>query len=124
MCKRGNGRMTRWNAELERREAMRTAKRLRCAIWIGGDRHDGVLEQVSAHAVEVRMKAVPPGAHEAKLTFSTPDGVDFALRAMPVRGRIVPHTLRGLLPPTVVMQVLEPTDAFLRWVDAPAVGAS
>ena len=67
---------------------------------------------------------VPPASREAKLTFSTPDGVNFALRTMPERGRVVAHTLRGLIPPSVVLHVLEPTDAYLRWVDAPAVGES
>ncbi len=103
---------------------MRTSKRLPCTVWVGSDRHEGVLEQVSAHAVVVRMKELPPGSHEAKLTFSTPDGVDFVLRTMPVRGRVVPHTLRSLIPPCVVMHVLERPDAYLRWVDAPAVGVS
>ena len=116
--------MRRWNAELERREAMRMPRRLACAVWVGSDRYAGALEQVSAHAVVVRMKKVPPGSHEAKLTFSTPGGVDFALRAMPVRERVVANTLRGLLPPSVVLRVLEPTEAYLRWVDAPALGGS
>jgi hypothetical protein len=112
--------MRRWNAELERRDAVRTPTRLPCVVWVGSDRHEGMLEQVSSHAVVVRMKAAPRDAQEAKLTFSTPGGASFALRARPVRGHVVPHTLRGLLPPAVVLHVREPTDAYLRWVDAPA----
>jgi hypothetical protein len=38
--------------------------------------------------------------------------------------RVVSHTLRGLLAPAVVFQVREPTDAYLRWVNAPAAGVS
>ena len=116
--------MRRWEAELERREAVRKPTRLPCVVWVGRHRYEGVLEQASAHSVTVRMEEVPAGSHEAKLTFSTPNGVNFALRAMPVRGHVVPHTLRGLLPPSVVLQVREPTDAYLRWVDAPAPGSS
>jgi len=41
-----------------------------------------------------------------------------------VRERVVANTLRGLLPPSVVLRVLEPTEAYLRWVDAPALGGS
>jgi hypothetical protein len=111
--------MQRWNAALERREAIRMRRRLPCAVWVSNDRYEGVLEEVSAHAVVVRVKAFPPDSHEARLTFSTPNGVNFALRATPVRGHVVAHTLRGLLPPSVVLQVREPTDAYLRWVDAP-----
>ena len=114
--------MRRWNEALERREAIRMARRLPCAVSVGNDRYEGVLEQVSAHAVVVRMAAFPPGSHEAKLTFSTPGGVSFALSATPVRGHVVPHTLRGLLTPFVVLQLQEPTDAYLRWVDAPPAG--
>ena len=116
--------MRRWDAELERREAVRKPTRLPCVVWVGSHRYEGVLEQASAHAVTVRMEEVPPGSREAKLTFSTPSGVNFALRAVPVRGHIVAHTLRGLLPPSVVLHVREPTDAYLRWVDAPARGSS
>lgn len=116
--------MRRWNAELERREAVRRRTRLPCTVWIGSDRYEGVLEQVSADAVVVRMKRIPPASHEAKLTFSTPNGVNFALRATPVRGHVVPHTLRGLLPPSVVLHVREPTDGYLRWVDAPPLGVA
>jgi hypothetical protein len=47
--------MKRWNAELERREVLREPKRLRCVVWVGSDRHEGVLEQASARAVVVRM---------------------------------------------------------------------
>ncbi len=115
--------MRRWNAELERRETVRMPKRLPCAVWVSNDRYEGVLEQVSAHAVVVRMAAFPSGSHEAKLMFSTPNGVNFALRATPVRGHVVAHTLRDLLPPSVVLQVREPTDAYLRWVDAPPAGS-
>jgi hypothetical protein len=112
-----------WNEALERREAIRMRRRLPCAVWVHNHRYEGLLEEVSAHAVVVRMKAFPPDSCEAQLTFSTPNGMDFALRATPVRGHGVAHTLRGLLPPSLVLQVREPTDAWLRWVDAPAVGA-
>jgi hypothetical protein len=115
--------MKRWNEELERRQAMRMHRRLPCAVWVSSQRYEGVLEEVSPHAVVVRMPAVPPGLEEAKLTFSTPNGTSFALRARPVRGHLVPHTLRDLLPPTVVLHVHEPTDAYLRWVDALPVNA-
>ena len=113
--------MRRWNAELERRDAIRVPRRLPCVVWVGSDRYEGVLEQASAHAVVVRMEEVLPGSHEAKLTFSTPNGVNFALRAMPVRRHVVAHTLRGLLPASVVLRVREPTGAYLRWLDAPVV---
>ena len=113
--------MRRWNAELERREANRVPRRLPCVVWVGSDRYEGVLEQASAHAVVVRMEEVPPGTHEARLTFATPNGSSFALRAMPVRRQDVAHTLRGLLPASVVLRVREPTDAYLRWLDAPVV---
>lgn len=116
--------MRRWSAELERREAIRRPRRLPCAVWVGRDRHEGVLEEVSAHAVVVRMEEVPPGLREALLTFATPSGVSFALRAMPVRGRVVSHTLRGLLPPSVVFHVREPTRAYLRWVEEPPAEVS
>ncbi len=116
--------MRRWNAELERREVLRVPRRLPCVVWVGSHRYEGVLEQASAHAVVVRMEEVPPGSHEAKLTFSTPSGASFALRALPVRRHVVAHTLRGLLPALVVLRVRKPTDAYLRWVDAPATGAS
>jgi hypothetical protein len=116
--------MQRWNSEFERREAMRMAKRLPCAVWVGSDRYEGVLEQVSARAVLVRTEADVPAAQEAKLTFSTPDGATVVLRTQPAPRRVVAHTLRGLLPRRVVMHVLEPTDAYLRWVHAPAVPAS
>ena len=116
--------MRRWNPELERRAAVRKPTRLACALRIGSERYEGMLEQVSAHAVVVRMKEQPHGSHEAKLTFSTPNGVSLALRATPVRGHAVPHTLRGLLPPSVVLHLREPTDAYLRWVDAPAPSVS
>ena len=114
--------MKRWNEALERREAMRMHRRLPCAVWVSNHRYEGVLEEVSPHAVVVRMKVVPSDLHEAKLTFSTPTGVKIVLLATPVRGHSVPHTLRDLLPPSVVLQVPEPTDAYLRWVDAPPVG--
>ena len=116
--------MRRWSEQLERREAVRRPTRLRCAVWIGSDRHDGVLEQVSADAVVVRMKPIPPASHEATVTFSTSSGVNFALRAVPVKGHVVPRSLRGVLPPSIVLQVREPTDAYLRWVAAPALGAA
>ena len=111
-----------WNADLERRNAIRVPKRLPCALWVSNRRYDGVVEQVSPHAVVVRMPAVPPGLREAKLTFSTASGVSFALLAKPVRGHTVAHTLSRLLPPSVVLHVPEPTDAYLRWVDALPVG--
>lgn len=76
--------MRRWNAELERREAVRKPTRLPRVLWVGSSRYQGVLEQVSAHAVVVRMEGVPPGSHEAKLTFATSNGVSFALRALGV----------------------------------------
>jgi len=115
--------MRAWNAALERREAIRMRRRLPCAVWVHDRPYEGLLEEVSAHAVVVRMKAFPPDSSEARLTFSTPNGTDFALRATPVRGHGVRHTLRDLLPPSLVLQVHEPTDAWLRWVDAPATGA-
>jgi hypothetical protein len=98
--------------------------RLPCVVCVGGARYEGLLEQASAHAVVVRMEVVPPGSHEAKLTFAAPNGVSFALRAMPVRRHVVAHTLRGLLPPAVVLRVREPSDAYLRWVDSPALGVA
>jgi hypothetical protein len=116
--------MRRWNDELERREAVRRPTRLPCALAIGTARYDGVLEQVSAGAVVVRIKRAIPPAHEGTLTFATPCGLRFALRALPVRGDVVPRTLRDVLPPSVVLQVREPTDAFRRWVDAPIRGAA
>jgi hypothetical protein len=82
-----------------------------------------VLEQLSAKAVVVRIKRLP-AVHEGTLTFSTPCGMSFALRALPVRGDVVPRSLRGVLPPSVVLQVHEPTDAYRRWVDAPTRGAA
>jgi hypothetical protein len=115
--------MRSWNEALERREAIRMRRRLPCAVWVHNHRYEGTLEEVSAHAVVVRMKAFPPDAGEARLTFSTPNGMDFALRATPVRGHVVAHTLRSLLPPSLVLQVREPSDAWLRWVDAPATCA-
>jgi hypothetical protein len=116
--------MSRWSAELERREADRRPARLPCVVWVGSHRYPGLLEQVSAHAVAVRMQELPPGTQEAKLTFSTPEGVRFALRAMPVRRHAVAHTLRGLLAPAVVLHLREPTDAYLRWASAPALDPS
>jgi hypothetical protein len=112
--------MKRWAEELERREAVRMRQRLACAVWVDDDRHEGVLEQVSARAVLVRMDDAPHPAGEVRLTFSTPDGVDIALRTIPAKERVVAHAHRGLIPPCVVMHVLEPTDAFLRWIEEPA----
>ena len=114
--------MRRWNAELERREAIRMPRRLACVVWVGSKRYEGVLEQASAHAVVVRMKEVPTGSHEARLTFSTPNGVNLALRAMPVRRDVVAHTRAACCPASIVLRVREPTDAYLRWLDVPVVG--
>ncbi|HEY8154194.1 MAG TPA: hypothetical protein VII72_08720 [Myxococcota bacterium] len=117
--------MKRWNADLERREAVRKpTQALPCVVWVGSDRYEGVLEQVSAQAVVVRMEAVLPDSQEARLTFSTRNGASFVLRAVPVRGHLVPHTLRGLLPPSVVLRLRETTAAYLRWVFSPTLGAS
>ena len=112
-----------WNDELERRNAIRVPKRLPCAVWVSNHRYDGVVEQVSPQAVVVRLPVVPPGLNEAKLTFPGPDGVQFALRARPVRGHTVAHTLSRLLPPSLVLHLDAPTDAYLRWVDALPVSA-
>ncbi len=116
--------MRRWNADLERREAARMPTRLPCAVWVGSVRHAGMLEQASAHSVGVRMEKLLPGSHEAKLTFSTPKGVHFALRAVPVRGHVAAHTLRGVLAPWVVLQVRVPADAYLRWLNTPVLDVS
>jgi hypothetical protein len=107
-----------WNEELERRNAIRVPKRLPCALWVSRHRYDGVVEQVSPQAVVVRLPVVPPDLREAKLTFPGPDGMKFALRARPVRGHTVAHTLSRLLPPSLVLHLDAPTDAYLRWVDA------
>jgi hypothetical protein len=108
-----------WNADLERREAVRMPTRLPCAVWVGCDRREGVLEHVSPRCVVVRTEAVVPDSLEVNLSFSAPTGARFTLRAIRVRERAVAHTLRGLLSPSVVLHLREPSDAYLRWVDAP-----
>lgn len=116
--------MRRLNAELERREAVRIPTRLPCAVWVGLDRREGVLEHVSPHSLVVRTEAVVPDSLEVNVSFSAPSGVRFTLRAMRVRERAVAHTLRGLLPPSVVLHLREPSDAYLRWVNAPTPGVA
>jgi hypothetical protein len=106
-----------WTEELERREVVRTRQRLDCEVWVGGDRHQGVLEQASARCVLVRLDEPPRSAGEARVRFVTPDGAVIALRALAEKARVTPHAIRSLVPPSVVMHVLEPPDAFLRWID-------
>lgn len=116
--------MRRWNAELERREAVRIPMRIPCAVWVGLDRREGVLEQVSPHSLVVRTQAVVPDSLELNVSFTAPTGVRFTLRAMRLRERSVAHTLRGLLPPCVVLHLREPGDDYLHWVNAPIAGVS
>lgn len=106
-----------WAEELERREAIRTRRRLACEVWVGGDRHAGFLEQVSARSVLVRLDEPPRSAGEARVRFVTPDGAVIALRTIAEKARVAPHAIRVLVPPSVLMHVLEPPDAFLRWID-------
>ena len=110
--------MQRWTEELERRDAIRTRQKLACEVWLGAVRHKGVLEQVSARSVLVRLNELPRSAEEARVRFATPDGAVIALRTIPEQARVAPHGIRALLPPCVVMHVVEPPDAYLRWVDA------
>jgi len=116
--------MRRWNAELERREAVRRPTRLPCAVWVGLDRREAVLEQVSPRSLVVRTEAAVPASQEVNVSFSAGAGTRFTLRAMRVRERDVPRSLRGSLPPSFVLHLHEPSDAYLRWVDAPSGSAS
>jgi hypothetical protein len=112
--------MPKWCEDLDRRGVARSARRLPCVVRVAGAEHEAVVEQVSAQAVLVRMESDPAPARDAELEIATPDGVALVLRTALAKPRPVPYRLRGLVPTGVVMHVLEPTDAFLRWVEEPA----
>lgn len=107
--------MTSWIQELDRRESHRTPTRIPCAVWVDGDPHEGIIEDVSPSAILVRTPARPAPGSEARVTFSTAGGLDLVLRTAAATGRAIPHTLRFLTSPGVVMRVIEPSAEYLRW---------
>ena len=102
---------------IERRDHLRMRWRLPCALLVEGQRHDGIVRELSTGGLFVETEAKLSLGTEAIVAFDTPDGKRFVLEASVPHSRTVPQSLCSVMPGGVGMRVDDPPRTFLAWVE-------
>jgi hypothetical protein len=103
--------------ELDRREACRVKQRIPCAVMVNGDRHPGVVQNLSARGLFVETHAALPLGAAAVVAFRTTAGEQFVLEASVPNRRHIPHSLKLLSSGGVGLHLVGPPAAYQRWVE-------
>lgn len=101
---------------IERRDHLRMRWRLPCALLVEGQRHDGIVRELSTGGLFVETEAKLSLGTEAIVAFNTPDGKRFVLEASIPHSRTVPQSLDSVMPGGVGMRVEDPPQTFVTWV--------
>jgi len=112
--------MKRFVAELERRDYPRVGVELACSLLVSGDSHEGIVCDLSEHAVRVRTVAPPRPGNGAVIVFHSECGERFALEATVPQWRTVSRSLSACTEDQAVLELESPPESYRRWVRAAA----
>ena len=114
--------MTRLLESLGRREQRRVRREFPCTLLVGGSRHRGLVQDVSARGLFVQTPSELPLGADAIVAFRTPEGRRFVLEASVPRRRQAALSIGSNLPGGVGLLIQGPTTAYLRWVEGLRAG--
>jgi hypothetical protein len=103
--------------ELERRDYPRIRQRMPCSLLIGGRCHAATVRDLSANGFFVETDADLRMGIGVIVTVSGPDGERFLLETYVPRAPAVKRRPPHMIQSGVGLQVEEPPDAYLRWID-------
>jgi hypothetical protein len=110
--------------ELDRREAVRVKRRIPCAVMVNGDRHPGVVRDLSAQGLFVEIPTTLALGTPAVVAFQANEGARFVLEASVPNQRHIPHSLKRLVPGGVGLRLVGPPATYQRWVEETGAGTS
>jgi PilZ domain-containing protein len=110
--------------ELDRREARRIKEHIPCSLMVNGDRHPGVVRNLSAQGLFVETHASLPLGSAAVVAFRTTRGEYFVLEASVPNRRQISHSLKLLVGGGVGLRLVEPPAAYWRWLEDANASAS
>jgi len=111
------GTMRRLDEAFERRDQIRVSRRLACALLVSGHRHEGLVSEVSARSLLVHTEAELPRGAGVVLSLGVPGGRPMVLETSVRERRPLARSLGAAMAAATVLQVEDPPDAWLRWVD-------
>ena len=109
--------MNRLVEELERRDFPRVRRRLPCSLLIGGRCYSATVRDLSASGFFVETDADLYLGSDVIVTISGPDGARFLLETYVPRNPALLCRHPHLVPSGVGLQVEDPPECYLRWVE-------
>ena len=103
--------------ELERRDFPRVRRRLPCSLLIGGQCHSATVRDLSANGFFVETDADLRMGSGVIVTVSGPDGERFMLETYVPRHPAFSHQRPYRVQSGVGLQVEDPPECYLRWVE-------
>jgi hypothetical protein len=104
-------------AELERRDFPRARRRLPCSLLIGGRCYPATVSNLSASGFFVETDADLSLGTGVIVTVSGPDGARFLLETYVPRDPILLHQHPYTVKSGVGLQVEDPPECYLRWLE-------
>ena len=103
---------------MNRRSEERVRRRIGCDLYIGDRRYSGLLLDLSPHGMFVQTAAKPAPGTPVSVHLSAPHlSEPLELWAQVARARLVPPQLRNLAKGGLGLQLEEPPEAYLRFVE-------
>ena len=109
--------MNRLVEELERRDSPRVRRQLPCSLLIGGRCHFATVRDLSAGGFCVETDANLSLGTGVIVTVSGPDGARFLLETYVPRNPTLLHEHPHMIRNGVGLQVEDPPECYLRWVE-------
>jgi hypothetical protein len=103
--------------ELERRDFPRVRRRLPCSLLIGGHCYSATVRDLSANGFFVETDASLRQGSGVIVTVSGPDGERFMLETYVPRNPTLSRERPYMVQSGVGLQVEDPPDCYLRWVE-------
>jgi len=103
--------------ELERRDFPRVKRRLPCSLLIGGHCHSATVRDLSANGFFVETDADLRQGSGVIVAVSGPDGERFMLETYVPRNPALSRQRPYMVQSGVGLQVEEPPECYLRWIE-------
>ena len=106
---------------MEKRNRSRMPKRLTCEIVWQGQRHPGIVRDITDRGLFVQTLASPAPNSVVEIRFAaTGLQPEIRLEAGVARKRIAPPRLQASVPSGIGLEILPPRDEYERWLVRPA----
>jgi hypothetical protein len=103
--------------ELERRDFPRVKRQMPCSLLIGGRCHEATVRDLSAYGFFVETDVEIRRGIGVIVTVSGPDGERFLLETYAPREPALSRHTPYMIQSGVGLQVEDPPDCYLRWVE-------